>query len=387
MRVVCMAAAPIVAAGLFVSASRAAPAVTAACASGFAPQGGPTELRGTVTRAEGQVVWIEMESEMWPRVGDAVKLEQMVAGTSLAMGGAWVVAEVTTEFVRAEPGPDARGNPARDYTAVITSANPQPRPAATGTGSGTGGGSGGTGGGATRGGGGADPINLDEAAAIYNSLLGSISDEPTRDEVLARANAGDPWAQTQMGVWYYDGDGVAQSYDEAMRWYRLAADQGSGHAMANLGSMYANGRGVAPDDGEAAAWYRRAADVGIARGQRMLGYFYQMGRGVGKDLAEAVRLYRLAADQGFADAHNDLGVMYEQGWGVEQDLTQAMRWYRSAAELGNHWGYVNLAENYEAGRGVAPDRDLAIENYKAGARLGNTKAQDWLRREGIDWRQ
>ena len=40
-----------------------------------------------------------------------------------------------------------------------------------------------------------------------------------------------------------------------------------------------------------------------------------------------------------------------------------------------------------AGQGVTADRNLAIENYKAAARLGNTKAQEWLRREGIEWRQ
>ena len=399
MRVVCVVAAPMIAACVFVSASGANPVVTTAFPLESGPQGAGMELRGKVTRADGQTVWIAMESEMWPRPGDPVKLQQTVSGVLMAMGGEWTVAEVTSEHVRAEPGPGARGNPARDFVAVIQSANPQPRPAtATGTGTGgagTGGGidatgaGGGSGSGATGGGGGGGgvAIDLDEASAMYDSLVGGISTEPSRDEVIAQANAGDPWAQTQMGVYYINGDGVTQDHDEAMRWYRLAAAQGWVHAMANLGSMYSSGTGVAQDDREAVAWYERAADGGLARGQRMLGYMYQTGRGVTADVAEAIRLYRLAAAQDYADAHNDLGVMYENGWGVEQDFSQAMSWFRSAAELGNDWGYVNMAEHYEAGRGVAADRNLAIENYKAGARLGNTQAQDWLRREGIDWRQ
>jgi len=354
---------------------------TAALTVGPVVQEG-TELRGKVTRVDGQTVWIAMESEMWPRPGDPVKLQQTVSGILMTMGGEWTVAEVTAEFVRAEPRPDSRGDPARDYVAVIQSANPQPRPAATmGTGGpGTGGGGGGTGGGT-----GNHPIDLDEASALYDSLVGAISTEPTREEIRAQADAGDPWAQTQMGVYYFNGDGVTRSYDEAMRWYRLAAGQGWGNAMVNLGAMYGNGTGMAQDDQEAVAWYRRAADVGLARGQRMLGYMYQTGRGVTENTAEAVRLYGLAAAQDYADAHNDLGVMYEQGWGVQPDQAQAVTWFRSAANLGNDWGYLNLAEHYERGQGVPADRNLAIQNYQAAARLGNTKAQDWLRNQGLSW--
>jgi len=381
MRVVCAAAGLLAAASIVAPVSDVAARDASAPATAFAAQGG-TELRGRVTRADGQTVWIAMESEMWPRPGDPVKLQQTVSGVLLAMGGEWTVTEVTAEFVRAEPGREARGNPARDYVAVIRSANPQPRPAAA-----TRTGGPGTGGGSAGRGSGNDPIDLDKAAALYDAVLGSITDEPSRDEVAARANAGDPWAQTQMGIYYFNGDGVTQSYEEAARWYRLAADQGWVHAMTNLGGMYEQGLGVPQDLGEAVAWYRRAAELGFDRGQRALGYMYQTGRGVSVDLAEAIRLYRLAAAQGYADAHNDLGTMYQQGWGVAQDDAQAIAWFRSGAELGNAWAFVNLAEHYESGRGVPADRHAAIENYKAAARLGNTKAQDWLRREGIEWRQ
>ena len=51
---------------------------------------------------------------------------------------------------------------------------------------------------------------------------------------------------------------------EAVRWYRLAADQGHAYAQNNLGAMYANGDGVPEDDAEAVRWYRLAADQGDA---------------------------------------------------------------------------------------------------------------------------
>ena len=65
---------------------------------------------------------------------------------------------------------------------------------------------------------------------------------------------------------YANGEGVPEDDAEAVRWLRLAADQGHADAQHNLGWMYANGEGVPEDDAEAARWYRLAADQGHADG-------------------------------------------------------------------------------------------------------------------------
>ena len=59
-----------------------------------------------------------------------------------------------------------------------------------------------------------------------------------------------------------DGRGMAQSGEEAVEWYRKAADQENAGAQCNLGFMFANGRGVAQSDEEAFQWYRKAANKG-----------------------------------------------------------------------------------------------------------------------------
>ena len=53
---------------------------------------------------------------------------------------------------------------------------------------------------------------------------------------------------------YDRGEGVPQNDAEAVRWYRMAAEQGVALAQYSLGVMYANGRGVPQDDIEAARW-------------------------------------------------------------------------------------------------------------------------------------
>ena len=69
-------------------------------------------------------------------------------------------------------------------------------------------------------------------------------------------------------------------------------------AQTNLGLAYLNGRGVREDHQEAVRWYRRAAEQEYARGQYRLGLAYLNGRGVREDHQEAVRWYRRAAEQG-----------------------------------------------------------------------------------------
>ena len=96
---------------------------------------------------------------------------------------------------------------------------------------------------------------------------------------------------------YRNGEGVPQDDAEAVRWYRLAADQGYSPAQTTLGNMHINGIGVAQDLAESARWYRLAADQGLAVAQYNLANMYRDGRGVAQDAA-AVRWTRLAADQG-----------------------------------------------------------------------------------------
>ena len=58
---------------------------------------------------------------------------------------------------------------------------------------------------------------------------------------------------------YANGRGVPQDDAEAVRWSRLAADQGYAAAQYNLGLMYANGEGVSQDDVTAHMWFNLAA--------------------------------------------------------------------------------------------------------------------------------
>ena len=52
--------------------------------------------------------------------------------------------------------------------------------------------------------------------------------------------------------------GVEQDDEEAVRWYRKAADLGNASAINNLGFMFANGRGVEADPRQSIEFYRKS---------------------------------------------------------------------------------------------------------------------------------
>ena len=89
---------------------------------------------------------------------------------------------------------------------------------------------------------------------------------------------------------------MPRNYQEAVRLFRLAAEQGHSGGQFSLGSVYENGWGLARDYHEATKWYRLVADQSHARAQYFLGAAYSMGRGVAQDHAEAARWFRLAGD-------------------------------------------------------------------------------------------
>ena len=55
-------------------------------------------------------------------------------------------------------------------------------------------------------------------------------------EVKAKAESGLAKAQLNLGVMYAKGEGVEQDFKEAVKWSRLAAEQG--HAKAQLLNMF-----------------------------------------------------------------------------------------------------------------------------------------------------
>ncbi len=68
---------------------------------------------------------------------------------------------------------------------------------------------------------------------------------------------------------YANGEGVSQDYQEAVKWYRRAAEQGDAGAQYNLALMYTRGQGMSQDYVLAHMWANLAASQGDENGEKM----------------------------------------------------------------------------------------------------------------------
>jgi TPR repeat protein len=192
------------------------------------------------------------------------------------------------------------------------------------------------------------------------------------------------------------------------------AEQGDAHSQCILGLSYAQGRkidGVIKDDVEAVRWFRMAAEQGNSKGQYFLASFYESGWGVEKNLIEAYAYYKLSeiygthnsdiakkiteveklltvsqleagqkryeeihvkteervfekkfrylrikAEEGDADIEEELAYCYLK----QKDAKQAAKWFLKSAEHGNHDAQWTIGFMYA--RGVGVERD-GIEGY------------------------
>jgi TPR repeat protein len=131
-------------------------------------------------------------------------------------------------------------------------------------------------------------------------------------------------AQTALGRHYQFGWGVARDYNEAVRWYNAAANQGVADAGCNMGQIFFECNQVQ----EAVKWWDRAAAAGHALAQYNLGntYFHKL-----RNVQEAARWWGLSAAQGYAEAQYQLGALH---FNFGSPL-EARRWLVAAAQQGH----------------------------------------------------
>jgi hypothetical protein len=191
-----------------------------------------------------------------------------------------------------------------------------------------------------------------------------------------KATAGDPIAEVKLGMKY--ALGVPRDSQEAMKWFRLAADQGFADGQFRLGGMYDVGQSP-QNPVEAIKWYTLAAKQGHKDAQYRLGVMYDQGRGTSRDYAEAARWYEKAGAQGRPEAQYRLGEMYEQGSGVAQSYLNAMKWYLLAAKQGRAEAEFKVGYLYEKGLGTSQSKSEAIAWYQKSSAHGFPDATDAMK--------
>lgn len=187
--------------------------------------------------------------------------------------------------------------------------------------------------------------------------------------------------------------GPQEDYAEGLKSYTAGDFVGSipalrrsadvGHAPAQV--LLAEILDRSEYDEEAVGYYRKAADQGNADGQFGLGSMYSVGEGVKKDLVAARRWITLAAEQGQKQAVTVIAQAFIGGQlGVsepEREGEEARRWIVKAADLAYLPAVDALVQAYRAGLfGFPVDageaaRWLAKSNELRGIRPGTGRGK------------
>ncbi len=130
-------------------------------------------------------------------------------------------------------------------------------------------------------------------------------------DIKSKADLGDSEAQHELGTIYEMGVIVPENYIEALKWYKLSAENGNIVTQKLLGFMYMFGQNiymtVPINENESVKWYRLAAEQGDVSAQNLLGALYLIGAGkIDMDREEAFKWYKLAAEQGDLKAQEAL---------------------------------------------------------------------------------
>ena len=130
-----------------------------------------------------------------------------------------------------------------------------------------------------------------------------------------------------------------KAYWEATELFKEAADLGYAKAQRRYAYALEKGKGEDKNTNQAIVWYKKAANQSDKSAQFRLGnLFYKKG-----EYTSAVEWLKKAADSGSAAAQNNVGYMYKNGTVTGfGDNAEAIKWYMMSAEGGNKVGQYNV---------------------------------------------
>lgn len=165
-----------------------------------------------------------------------------------------------------------------------------------------------------------------------------------------------------------DGDGVAQSDRDALRYFARACDLGRGSACGRAATALA-----ASDDPRTASTASFVLLKGCALGHPPACRALRREAPEPTSAARIARRARKGCEKGSGSDCTVLGVQHMYGDGAGRDLRAANEMFRRACDLNDAWGCGLLASSYRTGRGMRPDPVVAGELQRRACGLNRSE--------------
>lgn len=212
---------------------------------------------------------------------------------------------------------------------------------------------------------------LDSKINVKNGLI-QVGGSSLLDKGIE--NYGDDIETTQLGITAQEEGDFAQ----AVKYFRVAAENGYADAQNRLGCCYAKGKGITENQSEAFKWFMKAAQQGEVVAQYNVGYCYYYGEGVVENKSMAFECFMKVAQQGDPDAQYYVGLLYSNGGAVTLNQSEAFKWFMKAAEQGHADAQLEVGKRYHGGGGTSQNYQKAEEWLRRSASQGNDQAKQKL---------
>ena len=199
-------------------------------------------------------------------------------------------------------------------------------------------------------------------ARKYWQKDGSIRDE---DQALAHVASK---AAGYIGRMFLRGEGMEQSYEKALTWFRRGVANGDALCQYKMGLMHIEGLGVKKDPLLAADYFKEAANQNFASAQVNMGQLF-LDQG---DIHTATRFFELAARNGHIEAFYHLAEINNYGIGQDRSCPIATAYYKTVAEKVEsvHSSFDEANRAYDEG-----DTESALIMYMMAAEQGYESGQ------------
>lgn len=182
------------------------------------------------------------------------------------------------------------------------------------------------------------------------------------------AKKGHPLAMMKLSVMYYNGEGVSANTKKSLKWMAKAADTNNINVLRALGNRYEKGLyGYEKDYQEAKKWYRLAAEQGSTTAKKALAFLLYDDAQSERDYAESYRLLSSLVEEGDKGGKilYYLGLCYYEGRGVNRNASKAVDYLQQAsfeqfAQIGIMEAQYLLGLCYYQGDGIPKNYNRAL---------------------------
>ena len=204
--------------------------------------------------------------------------------------------------------------------------------------------------------------------------------------VLNEAEKGNPTAMHQLGDRYQKGDGVEQDMEEAVEWWKKAAEQGDVSATHNVGVYYYEHE----DLPNAKEYLKKAISLGFLDSYYTLAFCYLHNAAVEGNVQKGIDCLEAAAKKGHLESQWQLACIYHDGIYGTKDLDKARYWLDKCLEAEYPMAHYAMAGSLVHGDMYPKDLGKALEHYRKAVELGCHDADEdyislrWYGNDGVE---